>query len=84
MKARIKKLIKEYEARIEACRELVKSDLLAVEELQKEAKKEFTKLVLMNLSDDIDAHLKNIAVNQSKEMILVQARTDFESLLNYL
>ena len=70
MKARIEKIINEYNDKLAIRRR-------KIDDLRLELK------TTKNRDWRTDIR-RDIAIEQEKEMILVQARTDFESLLNYL
>jgi len=83
MKTRIEKLIKEYEDQLETCRREIKDLEIQLKNALNSAKTKVSPFGLLNSADEVYILKREKAVQKKKEMILVQARVDIESLLNY-
>ncbi len=83
MKKRIEKLISEYEEKARRCRTEIKALQILLSEEQLRQRKESDALKAVSIAFDVEHTRRDLRVQQKKLMILVQSRTDFESLLMY-
>jgi len=83
MKNAIIKTIKNYETNISRTRTEIEALEVELLKLRKVAIKKLDITELRLIIDQIDDYRIDLKVQQKKEMILVQARTDFEVLLGH-
>jgi len=83
MKNAIIKTIKNYETNISRTRTEIKALEVELAKLRKVDIKKLDIAELRLIIEEIDDYRMDLKVQQNKEMILIQARTDFEVLLGH-